>query len=304
MEQFDLIYNILNQKGIGRVKANKILQNFELIFKDGLFNSTKIHNKLREFFNEEQIDEILNNTVDFKLKVNAPTPFFINRFNDYYPLSLKDLKTNCPPILSCIGNKELLKDKKIGFCGSRKASQKGIDIAKDVSQQVSKQNIVVVSGYASGIDQETHYWALKEGGSTIIVLPEGINNFSIKKHIKDVWDWERILVISEFAPNAVWSVNRAMQRNSTIIALSNIMFLIEAKIKGGSIDAGNKTLQMKKPLFAPVYQGMPEEASGNRLLLTKGALPLMKKRETNRANLDKMMDLMTSVVNNNDRLFK
>ena len=57
--------------------------------------------------------------------------------------------------------------------------------------QLSGLDIAVVSGYASGVDIQTHYWALKSGGTTIIVLPEGINKFYIKKELKDVWDWNR-----------------------------------------------------------------------------------------------------------------
>lgn len=304
MEQFNFIYNILNQKGIGRVKANKIIQNFKDELSINLLKREEIVKKLHSFFLQEQIEEIISNEKPVKLKIdNAPEPFFINKFHEDFPEDFHDLGSHCPPIISCIGNKELLKKQKVGFCGSRKASPKGIDVAKDITQQVTQNDIVVVSGYASGIDQETHYWALKEEGSTIIVLPEGIENFKIKKQVKDVWNWERVLVISEFQPNAIWSVSRAMERNTTIISLSDIMFLIEAKRKGGSIDAGYKTLKMNKPLFAPIYNGMPEEASGNEHLLTKGAHPLRKKRETNRANLDKMFALLDSIGKTKKTLF-
>lgn len=303
MKDFHFIYNLLNQKGIGRVKVNKILQSFENILTNGLLEKDIISNKLNNFFSNEQLDEIINTENNVEMKFDSPEVFFMNRFNNHFPESLKDLQSNCPPILSCIGNVELLNSKMVGFCGSRKASKKGIEVAKDIAQQIASKDIVIVSGYASGIDQETHYWALKEGGSTILVLPEGIQNFSIKKRIKEVWDWEKVLVVSEFNPNAIWSVNRAMQRNTTIIGLSNIMVLIEAKTKGGSIDAGYKTLQMNKPLFAPVYSGIPEEASGNQLLLTKGALPLMKKRETGQANLDKMLGLINSKIDAKNTLF-
>lgn len=298
MEEFDLIYNILNQKGIGRVKANKIIQKLENVFISSKWDKEILTSGLKQFFDPEVIEDIITKQNSFNLKINTQEPFFTHRFSKKYPDSLKKMGSNCPPVLSCMGNINLLEKKKVGFCGSRKASEKGISVAKDISQQVAAKNIVVVSGYASGIDQETHYWALKEGGETIIVLPEGIENFSIKKHVKEVWDWNRILVISEFIPNAIWSVNRAMQRNTTIISLSDIMFLIEAKVKGGSIDAGHKTLAMNKPLFAPVYDGMPDEASGNQLLLTKGALPLRKKRETNKANLDKVFEILNKPTTN------
>ncbi len=135
-------------------------------------------------------------------------------------------------------------------------------------------------------------------------MPEGLKNFKIKKILKEVWDWDKVLVISEYQPNAIWSVNRAMERNSTIVALSQIMVLIEAKIKGGSIDAGLKTLKFNKALFAPVYEGMPEEASGNKYLLERGAHPLKRKKETLKANLDRMFEIFAAYDNNfNKTLF-
>jgi predicted Rossmann fold nucleotide-binding protein DprA/Smf involved in DNA uptake len=76
-----------------------------------------------------------------------------------------------------------------------------------------------------------------------------------------------------------------MQRNRTIGALSRAMILIESASTGGSIEAGRASLSMGVPLFAPVYEGMPESAVGNRELLAHGARPLLKSRTTGRANL-------------------
>jgi hypothetical protein len=63
------------------------------------------------------------------------------------------------------------------------------------------------------------------------------------------------------------------------------MILIESASTGGSIEAGRASLDMGVPLFAPVYEGMPESAVGNRELLAHGARPLLKSRTTGRANM-------------------
>lgn len=304
MKISDLIFNILDTKGIGRVKANTICN----AISSYLTNANEVSDRyeqisiaLGSYFDRETIQNIFSKKVIVDIKESTPSVFYVSKYQHCFPKSLLDMKTECPPILSCIGNIDLLKRHKIGFCGSREATPKGLDVAQDISKQVSNNNIVVVSGYASGIDQQAHYWALKNNGATIIVLPEGINNFRIKKYLKSVWDWDRVLVLSEYVPNAIWSVNRAMQRNTTIVGLSDVMVLIEAKEKGGSIDAGYKTLQMNKVLFAPVYDGMPTEASGNSILLQKGALPLRKKRDTGLANLDYMFNLMNAGGGNRQR---
>ncbi len=205
----------------------------------------------------------------------------ISVLDDNYPIALRNgLNAKTPPLLYCRGNIELLSKPAVGFCGSRKASDKGIETARDCADQLALQGFVVVSGYAAGVDTTAHIAALSAGGTTVIVLPEGILHFRIKQEIKSVWDWERVLVISHFEPKLTWSVHNAMARNSVICGLSNAMILIEAGTTGGSIAAGRTCLDMERPLFAPVYEGMPETAAGNRLLLEQGAHPLLKNRHT------------------------
>ena len=283
MELFKFTYNLLQIKGVGRVKVNKILSRIESYVNNSQVEYNKVFDILRTLIPENNIKSLFEENI---LKNEIENIQYSTIIDNDYPTALKLLNTNAPSIIAYKGNIGLLNNKKIGFCGSRKASEKGLSVAGDISNQVVKKNVTVVSGYASGIDQKTHYESLKSGGTTIIVLPMGINQFKIKKYLTDVWDWNRVLVISEYLPNAIWSVSRAMQRNTTIIALSDIMVLIEAKETGGSIDAGYKTLSLNKPLFAPIYQGLPDIAKGNQILLRKGALPLKKKRETMRANLD------------------
>ena len=152
----------------------------------------------------------------------------------------------------------------------------------------------IVSGYAAGVDMAAHRAALECGGTTVLVLCEGILNFNIKKEFKHIWDWERIAVVSEFLPGIPWSVRNAMQRNKTICALSRAMILIESGTKGGSIEAGRASLEMGVPLFAPVYEGIPDSAIGNQELLKKGARPGLKNRSTHRAN---MKDVFSFVLN-------
>lgn len=208
-----------------------------------------------------------------------------------YPERVKLIMGNkAPEHLYMIGNIDLLKLPGIGFCGSRKSSEKGLETAKDCAQQSVEHNIVVVSGNAAGVDFEAHFNSLKIGGKTILVLPEGIEHFHIKKALAPVWDWENILVISQFQPDEIWRSFRAMTRNKLIIALSRAMIVIEAGEKGGTLNAGMETLKSGLPLFVAEYQDMSTDAKGNKILLDRGAHKLAKNRSTNRANLSKVFE--------------
>jgi DNA protecting protein DprA len=230
----------------------------------------------------------LQKQIDHLKEANAD---FISVLDSQYPEILShSLKNSTPPILSYFGNLQLLQMSSVGFCGSRKASQKSLEIAKDCVNQLASQEFVIISGYADGIDQQVHLAALESGGSTIIVLPEGLLNFRVRKILQDIWDWNRVLVISEFLPKAVWLTSRAMQRNKTIIGLSKVMVLIEAGENGGSIDAGRKSLEMKRKLYVPLCESELGYAAGNKKLLEMGGIQLLKDEKTGRANLNTLIE--------------
>lgn len=211
-----------------------------------------------------------------------------------YPLGING--TGRAPILSAMGNLSLLEMPGLGFCGSRKASVKGITVAEDCAEQAVKAGFAVISGYAAGVDFAAHRAALASGGATVLVLAKGIERFSIRQELKPVWDWERALVISQFSPNATWKVWRAMQRNEVIIGLSCAMVVIEAGEKGGTIAAGLRTLELGKPLFVADYENIETVAPGNALLLAKGATRLRRSRETGRANITVLEKIRKTVA--------
>jgi len=287
-EEYDLIYRYLSVKNIGPVQTNKILNTLS-----EPLEPYYLEKQLRLSLDMKQIEEFdKKESLLSKLESKFDVRFFVLR-DENYPVELKkSLKTNTPPIFSYIGNINLLKKEKVGFSGSRKVSDKGIMITKDCVEQLCEKDISIVSGYAVGVDFEAHYNALIHGGSTIVVLPEGINNFRIKKELKNVWDWDRVLVLSEFKPNEPWMASRAMQRNNTIIGLSDIIVVIEAGETGGSYDAGVKTLSMNKYLFVPYYGVVPESAVGNNSLIQKGGFPIKRSAETQKANMSKMFELI------------
>ncbi len=275
-------------KGIGTVQTNRLLLSIK-----GRLSSIEIEQQIRTVLNDSQKNDFDNKSIVID---NSKSKFpinFVSLLDNNYPDDLKRyLSTNTPSVLSYIGNLNLLNKKKVGFSGSRKVSDKGIAITKDCVEQLSEKDICIVSGYAAGVDHIAHYTAIEQGASTIIVLPEGIESFRIKKEFKDIWDWDRILVLSEFMPDDKWTASRAMLRNNTIIGLSDIVVVVEAGETGGSLDAGLKTIERGKYLFVPQYGVVPDSALGNNLLINRGAFPIKMKQETGRANLSKIFELL------------
>lgn len=288
LEKIEVIYRFMKVKGIGTVQTNRFLLSMK-----GNHNSIEIEQQINAILNDSQKNDFNKESIDIdNLEFKFPVDF-VSLLDNNYPNDLKRyLSTNTPSVLSYIGNLNLLKKKKVGFSGSRKVSNKGISITKDCVEQLSEQDVCIVSGYAAGVDHIAHYTAIEQGASTIIVLPEGIKNFRIKKELKNIWDWNRVLVLSEFMPNDKWTASRAMLRNTTIIGLSDIVVVIEAGETGGSLDAGLKSIEKGKYLFVPQYGVVPNSALGNNLLINKGAFSIKMKQETGRANLAKIFELL------------
>lgn len=284
IKEVQAIYSFMKVKGIGVTRTNKEL----LTYMQQLGSMWKLEDWLLSVLSADQKEEYYSQyeTVE-GLKIKSHDVRFNTVLDQSYPVNLKSLlKLNTPPVLSMIGNINLLSNRTVGFSGSRKVSEKGVAITKDCVEQLSQEkDISIVSGYAQGVDKEAHYTALASGGSTIIILPNGISSFYVRQELKDVWDWDRVLVISEYLPKDKWSVSRAMNRNNTIIGLSDIMVVVEAGLTGGSLDAGLRTLEDNKPLYVPLYSDYPESALGNKVLLERGAKSIRRSRQSNRANV-------------------
>lgn len=187
-----------------------------------------------------------------------------------YPRLLNQVP-NAPPVLFCSGALSLLSAPSVGVCGSRKASDEGLRAAIIGGSTSADQDLVSVSGYARGVDMATHVSTLESGGSTIIVLPEGINHFRVKREIANVWDPNRVLVVSQFSPTQTWSAGGAMARNSVIIGLSLALVVVEAGERGGTLAAGQRALELGRRVIAIQFTDMPP---GNVMLVENGAVPV------------------------------
>ncbi len=194
------------------------------------------------------------------------------------------------------GNAGLLRTPAVGIVGSRKASIKGVDAAQDCAWQLAKLGVTVVSGYANGIDLASHKAALDAGGATILVLAEGIERFRVKQEIRSAWDWERVLVVSEYPPDAAWTAKQAFQRNGTICDLSRAVIVAEAQRISGTMNTVRQCLKKEIPLFVVAYDNMEDLAGGNALAIELGGRPIYKGRISQRAKIDPILELLEARV--------
>jgi len=211
---------------------------------------------------------------------------------------LHSFKEKSPAILYVQGNISLLNQKTVGFCGSRKSSLKGLSITHNCAQQLAENNIVIVSGYAAGVDLAAHKSALKNGGNTIFVLPEGILRKSIKNEIKHYLSDSNHVFVSQFMPEITWNSINAMKRNEVIIGISDAMILVESGLSGGTFAAGERTLTVNHPLFVIDFAKPEVSAEANPYFISKGGIPIRGREGVPRLN--KVFDIVNNRIFHSD----
>ena len=292
------LLQLMLSKGIGKVAIKKIVadvgSNHDHSYEDYCRNSALLQNVLYRPENvEETLDSIaFNETIAKELwnRLECNDIVMITESEDVYPEKLKSrLGKDCPPVLFLKGNIELLNSCCVGFCGSRKVSEKGSVITMQCAQQLVNHNITVVSGFARGTDIAAHRAAVESGGNTIFVLAEGILEYNTKNGIDYFLNDKNHLFISQFLPNAIWSASNAMQRNSVILGLSKAMILVESGKSGGTFSAGEESLMRNVPLYVIDYAKPEVSAEANPFFIERGGNPIRSR--DGQPNLDLLISL-------------
>ena len=190
-----------------------------------------------------------------------------------YPSALRGIP-DPPAILFLKGNHECLKSgKKVAMIGSRAASYTGKRAARKIAADLSRNRVTVISGLAYGIDTESHRGCLEGGSPTIAVMGCGLDiDYPVQNHeLKNEILEKGGLIISEYAPGVKPLGHHFPYRNRIISGLSDVVILVEAKIRSGSMTTVDHALKQGKEIY--VYPGDPDSPlfEGNRMLLRDGA---------------------------------
>lgn len=181
------------------------------------------------------------------------------------------------PILFVKGQQKRLRSDGVTIVGARDVSDKGIRITRNLSGELVGKGINIVSGYVEGVDLEAHLGALEAGGTTTIVLSDGIKQLRQKSAFKK-FNWDRdVLVVSQFDPDTEWSAWNTLERNQLVCALSKAVVVIESgperdtqgKISGTFITA-KAALDLNLPLFVVNPSCLDNAPKGNADLIELG----------------------------------
>ena len=236
--------------GISNRKLKKFIDAYKTITTIADLDKTTL---LETGFTEKDIENIrhidLNKCNEEIKKIEKANISTLTLEDELYPVELKNIY-DPPVILYCMGNLSILSKPKIAIVGSRKASSKGKEFALALAANLSELGMVVVSGFAYGIDISAHIGAISMG-STIAVLGSGLNRIYPEAHKKYVGPIiEKGLIISEFPPGEPPLSFNFPKRNRIISGLSLGVCVIEASPKSGSLITARLALSQGREVFA------------------------------------------------------
>lgn len=189
-----------------------------------------------------------------------------------YPDALR----NChkPPfVLYYYGNIGLIRDRHrcIAYVGSRDASAYGTKMARNICYDLAKNDYIIVSGMAKGIDGDAHRGALEANGQTICVLGCGVD-FIYPGSNADIYEAAKRtgLVISEYPSSLPPTKEHFPMRNRIIAALSDGLVVGQANgTHSGTMITAGFALDYNCEVGCVPFRA--DEGSGCNALIRQGA---------------------------------
>jgi DNA processing protein len=183
--------------------------------------------------------------------------------SDIEPPGLKDWLDERETLLSGRGDFDLLGNSPlVVVSGSRQAPQPVLETARTIGSLIQELGRQLVTGHAAGVDMSAMEGFMSAGGAPISVHPAGL----LRSQMIDEG-----LHLSPFLPQMRFSSERALSRNRMMAAMSDLVIVVHAREKSGSLAQGNYALEMGRALA--VVHGS-EDAAGCESLLARGAVPL------------------------------
>lgn len=202
--------------------------------------------------------------------------------SDNYPERLRNIY-DPPEKLYVLGNFKILKEKAIAIVGSRKATEYGKKVAFQISQELTKENINIVSGLAIGIDTYAHLGAIsiQNQASTIAVLGSGIDEMYPKENTELA---RKIIqtggcIVSEYPLGTKPNKINFPQRNRIISGLSEGVVVVEASEKSGSLITAEFGIEQGKEIFAVPGNIDNPLSKGTNQLIMDGAKMVLSSKE-------------------------
>ena len=180
-------------------------------------------------------------------KYNINPLFYLDKA---YPTRLKNC-VDSPLMLYYMGNTDLNKAKVISIVGTRKATEYGKDITKQIVNDLAAHDVLIVSGLAYGIDTCSHKAAVDANLPTVGILAHGLDRLypALNKPLA-----EKMLknggLLTEFRSKTNPDRENFPKRNRIIAGMADAVIVVEASRHGGALITADIANSYNKDVFA------------------------------------------------------
>jgi DNA processing protein len=274
-----LIYKIALTlvKSVGHITAKNLLAHFgdaESVFKASKADLMQVAGvglaTATQLLETEALRDA-GNQLKFLEKHKIQVLFFTD---DNYPRRLRDCP-DAPVLLYYKGTADLNHPRIVSIVGTRRATEYGKMLCRQLAETLRPYNVLIVSGLAYGIDVAAHKESLANEIQTIGVLGHGLDR--IYPHLHKGIAHKMLQqggLLTEFPLDTVPDKENFPKRNRIIAGISDVTVVVEATSKGGALITADIAGSYNRDVFAFPGRTTDEYSQGCNFLI-----------KTNRAGL-------------------
>jgi len=197
--------------------------------------------------------------------------YLVTTRDPFYPPLLAECSDR-PPFLFVHGDLDILRSTTLSVVGTRKPSLDGQRAATELTHAAVALGLTVVSGLALGIDGVAHQAVLSAKGSTIAVLPSGLDQIYPSRHHRLAANIAKSgAVVSEFPLGTPPRKHHFHRRNRTLSGFSQGTLVIEAGRPSGTLITASAAADQGRDVMTLPWSIYHPEGAGCRYLLDAGA---------------------------------
>ena len=272
----EYLYWLCQIPSLGAVSIKKLgeyFDSYEAVF----FNIEEMQNKAVGILNKRQMADLFFWKQKFSecreayQKLPEKNVCFITPLEDSYPQRLREIY-DYPMGIYVKGKLPEENRPSAAIVGARGCSAYGEQLAREFARVLASEGVQVISGLALGIDGAAHRGAIDAGQATYGILGCGVNICYPSANYKLC---EEMLkqggVLSEFPLDTNPKPMNFPMRNRIISGLSDIVLVVEAKEKSGSLITAELGLEQGREVFAVPGRITDNLSRGCNRLIDQGA---------------------------------
>ena len=188
-----------------------------------------------------------------------------------YPPRLKEIY-DLPPVLFVKGTLLPEDERSVAVVGTRRATAYGREASNQLTIDLARSGVTIISGLARGIDAIAHRAALETGGRTIAVMGNGLDIMYPPEHASLAAQVaEHGALVSEHPLGTRPEAKNFPRRNRIISGMALGTLVIEAPEGSGAIWTVRHALEQNREVFCIPGSIFSPNSRATNLLIQQGA---------------------------------